>query len=319
MMPVYPFGNGVGLNLHLGQMDSSSNIGSFYISIRKTCKICKLIATLSAELGLEIPNHVVNILVTNSLSDEPIAQVTEYAHGLQTLKDVRFDQITRMATEITRLWCLLDVGEDAREQFLRAHSTLSAAVIESWAKEIKRLMFLRAQRLPALIPEKDVRIEQLLSMLHVIRLQAECGDDFQAIFDRNKEELKDLTELHRKMESFLELIGQKEEMLRELRTAKAEPGKKPDPKNEQKKRKMRALLPRLEKKLYLMLVKFREVNGRDFEWDAEPYINGLAHIILSEVELKAIRARAKKRGLLGSFASMSLLVRFEVCGLVLSV
>jgi hypothetical protein len=58
---------------------------------------------------------------------------------------------------------------------------------------------------------------------------------------------------------------------------------------------MRALLATFEKKLCLMLVEFREVNGRSLEWDAEPYINGLAHIILSEVELKAICARPGKR------------------------
>jgi hypothetical protein len=91
--------------------------------------MCELIATLSAELALEIPNQVVNVFATNSLSHGSIAQVTEYAQELQTLKDVRVDRILRMATEITRLWCLLDVGEDAWRELLRAHSTLSVLVI----------------------------------------------------------------------------------------------------------------------------------------------------------------------------------------------
>jgi hypothetical protein len=117
--------------------------------------------------------------------------------------------------------------------------------------------------------------------------------------DRNEAELKYITELHRKMEPFLELIGQREEILLELHAAKADPRKKPDPKDEQRKRRIRALLPRLEKKLYLMLVEFREVNGRDLEWDAGPSINGFAHMILSEVELKAISARARKRSTQG--------------------
>jgi hypothetical protein len=254
----------------------------------------KLIATLSAELELEIPNHVVNIFATNTLSHASITHITEYAQELQTLKDMRVDQITRMATEITRLWCLLDVGEDARQNFLQAHSTLSAAVIESCAKEIESLVGLRAQMLPTLIREQDERIEWFLSTLHVIRPRAERGEDLQATFDRNEEELKDLTELHRKMEPFLEMIGQREAVLLELQNAA-----KGDPKDEQRKRRMRALLPRLEKKLYLMLVEFREVNGRDLEWEAESYINGLAHIRLSEVEIKAIRARAKKRNTQG--------------------
>jgi hypothetical protein len=263
------------LTIHLEQMESGSDIGSSHTSIRKTFKICKLIVILSAELALEIPNHVVNIFATNSLLHESIVHVTEYVQELQTLKDVCVDQITRMATEIIRLWCLLDVGEDARQEFLRT------------------------QKLPALIWEQDVRIEQLLSTLHVIRPRAERGDDFQATFDRNEEELKYLTELHRKIDPFLELIGQKEEMLLELHAAKAEPEKKLDPKDKQRKGRMKALLPRLEKKLYLMLVEFREVNGHDLEWDAESYTNGLAHIILSEAELKAIRAMARKRSTQG--------------------
>jgi two-component SAPR family response regulator len=96
--------------LYLGQTESVSNICSSCTSIHKTFKICRLIVTL-AELALEIPNHVVNIFTTNGLSHGSIAHVTEYAQELQTLKDVRIDQITRMATEITRLWSLLGTGE----------------------------------------------------------------------------------------------------------------------------------------------------------------------------------------------------------------
>jgi hypothetical protein len=44
-----------------------------------------------------------------------------------------------------------------------------------------------------------------------------------------------------------------------------------------------------------MLVEFREVNGRDLKWDAKPSISGLAHIILSEVELKTTRPRERKK------------------------
>jgi hypothetical protein len=77
-----------------------------------------MIVTLSTELVLEIPNHFVNIFATSSLSHGSIAHITEYAQELHTLEDVCVDQITRMTTEITRFWCLLDVGEDALQGFL---------------------------------------------------------------------------------------------------------------------------------------------------------------------------------------------------------
>jgi hypothetical protein len=176
-------------------MESGSNIGSSHTLIRKTFKICKLIATLSAGLGPEIPDYVVDSSATNRLLHGSIASITEYAQELQTLKDLRVGQITRLR-------CLLDVGEDARQDFLQAHLTLSAALIESCAKEIEHLAGLPAQRLPVLIRDHEVLIEQLPSTLHVILLRVERGDDFQATFNRNEDELKYFTELHRKMELF---------------------------------------------------------------------------------------------------------------------
>jgi hypothetical protein len=171
-------------------LESGSKVGLCDTLIYKTFKICKLVATLSAGLMLEIPNHVFNIFATNNLSHGLIAHVAEYVQELQTLKGVRVDQIRRMATEITRLWCLLDVGEDAWQEFLRAHLRLSTAAIESCAKEIGHLVGLCAPRLPALIRERDVWIDRLLSMLHLLRPREERGGDFQATFDRNEEKLK---------------------------------------------------------------------------------------------------------------------------------
>jgi hypothetical protein len=103
-----------------------------------------------------------------------------------------------MATEITRFWCLLDVGEDARRAFMRAHLMLSAPMIQSCAKEIEHFVGLRTQKLPLLIREQDPRIDRLLSTLHVIWSRAE-HDDLQATFDCNDEELKDLTEQQQKI------------------------------------------------------------------------------------------------------------------------
>jgi hypothetical protein len=84
---------------------------------------------------------------------------------------------------------MLDVGEDARRAFLRAHSMLSAAVIESCVKAIEHFVDLRAQRLPVLIREHDPRINQFLSTLHMIRRRAEHDADLQAMFRRNDKSL----------------------------------------------------------------------------------------------------------------------------------
>jgi hypothetical protein len=104
------------------------------------------------------------------------------------------------------------------------------------------------------------------------------------------------------MEPFLELIQQREQMLLDIQTLGTEPPKaqakkteRIDPKEEQHRRRLKTLLPRLERKLVTMLIEFRQVNGFDLEWDGEPYIGTLSHIILSDMEVKAIRGKARKR------------------------
>jgi uncharacterized protein (UPF0254 family) len=90
------------LTIDLGEMEPGSNINSPCTSIRKIFKICKLIATLGAEMVLETPSHAVTIFATNGISHGSIANVTEYTQELQILKDVRINQVTCMATEISR-------------------------------------------------------------------------------------------------------------------------------------------------------------------------------------------------------------------------
>jgi hypothetical protein len=103
------------------------------------------------------------------------------------------------------------------------------------------------------------------------------------------------------MEPILPLIQQREEALLEIQMPKTDQsktqGKKTDAKEEQRRRRLKTSLPRLEKKLFTVLIEFREVNGFDLEWDGEPYLGSLSNIILSDIELKAIRGKARKKSL----------------------
>jgi hypothetical protein len=262
----------------------------------------KEIATFSAELEVEIPNEVVRIFATNSLKHSAIAQVKEYSQRLQALREERIEQISGMAAEIMKLWGLLGVDPKHQQEFLQAYSTVGTSVVEACMKEIQRLKVMQGERLPALVEEQARQIRQYCSTLHIIRPEKDPEDDLQAEFERNEEELKELTDLHQKMAPFLELINQREEALLELQSLTLEEpkaqGKKTertDPKDEQRKRRAKAVLPRLEKKLFTMCIEFREVNGFDLEWDAEPYVNTLSHVILSSIELKTIRGKARKK------------------------
>jgi hypothetical protein len=251
----------------------------------------KEIATFSAELEVEIPNEIVNIFARNSLKHSSIADVTEYSQRLQLLREERIEQISGMATEIMRLWCLLGVDPQRQQDFLQAHSTLSASVVDDCVREIQRLNTVQGERLPLLIQEQEIQLQEYCAKLHIIREKSDA--DAQTLFERNAEDLRNLIALNEKMEPVLELIHQREETLLGLQPKAL--SKKVDPKEDQRKRRLKTLLPRLEKKLMTMLIEFREINGFELEWDGRPYAQNLTHVILSDIELKTIRGKVRKK------------------------
>lgn len=262
------------------------------------------IASLSTELEIEIRNEIVVIFAENSLDNRTIDTVVQYAAELQDIKEERLRMITSMADEITRLWCTLEVDEKERQIFLSSHSTLSAKVVESCKQEIKRLHAMRRGRLPALIEQQDKQLDEYCMYLHRDRPELETSDNLDAVFDANDKELRKLASLQKVMEPFIEMISQREEMLREIDEVEAQItksqgkyGAKADPKLEQLRRRLKTNLPKHEKRMLLSLIEFKEANGFDLEWDNEPYQTQLAHIMLSDIERKSARSKGRKKSL----------------------
>jgi hypothetical protein len=260
----------------------------------------KEIATFSAELEIEIPNDIVNIFATNSLKHSSISHVTAYSQHLQTLREARIEQISGMATEIMKLWCLLGVDPQHQQDFLHAHSTLSASVVDDCAKEIQRLNAIQAEKLPVLITEQEIQIQEYCARLHIVREKRVAEEEPLITYERNASDLKNFALLSEKMQPALDLIHQREETLGALqpKVECANPkavAKKPDAKEDQRRRRLKTVLPRLEKRLMTALIEFREIHGFDLEWDGRPYVQNLTHVILSDIEIRTIRAKARKK------------------------
>lgn len=74
----------------------------------------------------------------------------------------------------------------------------------------------------------------------------------------------------------------------ELKTIRVRPPNAQDKIYQEKViRRYKTVLPRLEKKLLIMLIQFREENGEDFIWEQKPIINELKHIHVTQSEIRA--------------------------------
>ncbi|KAK8894727.1 carboxypeptidase C prc1 [Tritrichomonas musculus] len=279
---------------------------------------------LLKELGETTPSDILLIFDTNSISDSSFKEVNAFIQDLEKEKDQRIFKMKEIANEITRLWDLLRVSNRERQEFLQAHSTISNNEISSCISERDRLRELRNQRLPELIEKLKEQIAEIFEYLQMAESSIPAFDetDPEKAFKLYEDELQKLENEKRKMSPYIDLITKREELLAEMvvlekeakKAAKLEgKGKPVDQKkqnrDEQARRRIRSLLPRLEKSLLIMLMEYKEDNFQnDFLWKGEPYIQKLSHIILSDVEIN----RAKKK----NSRKKSMQPKKEVIGLI---
>lgn len=241
------------------------------------------------------------------LSDAQLEKLENLRIRLEKIKVQRVITISEMAVTITHLWDLLSIPDKERSSFLSSHSTIGDDVVNNCKEEIEKLSALRDQKLPELIAEQRQEVVDLWNLLHVA---VESRPRFEEHLENSESENHNETESERNVREFtfleaeilrlkkiavdchslLESINQREDIIRdynEVLEAAADPQRLMSRgrgyaqqlmKEEKARRRYKTTLPRLEKKLYLLLIDYKSKNGIDFEWDGKPYIEKLADI-----------------------------------------
>lgn len=135
-------------------------------------------------------------------------------------------------------------------------------------------------------------------------------------FNNLDTELLHLKRVHLVAQPIIDLIQQREEVIEEFNSAKAavegdeaqagkgqkkgkRAEKKPDPQQllhiEKVSRRYKSVLPRIEKKLKLLLIEFKEQNEEDFIWNSKPIIESLEHVKLSNSEVHQAKTAWRKK------------------------
>ncbi|OHT03194.1 hypothetical protein TRFO_29502 [Tritrichomonas foetus] len=265
---------------------------------------------LLTQLGEPMPADILSIFDSNNITDASFKTINNFVRDLEREKEKRISEMSEIANEITRLWDLLQIQNDERQKFLQSHSTLSHAEIESCNRELVHLRTLRNRRLPELI---EIQKQQIVGILDYLQSEEPIPvydeADPERAFKFYEEELSKLEAEKKLMSPYIDLINQREEFMAELEdlqksaaeVAKSQ-GKKPinmkkQNKDEQSRRRIKSLLPRLEKKLLLLLIEYKEENGQDLIWKGENYIQNLQHIILSDVEINRAKKGQRKKSM----------------------
>lgn len=253
------------------------------------------------------------ILKSKLLSDSQIEKLDNLRIKLEKIKVQRVIIISEMAVTITHLWDLLSIPDKERSSFLSSHSTIGDDVVANCKEEIAKLEALRDQKLPELIAEQRQEVIDLWDLLHVavesrprfeenvINSESDSTCNTEPVQEtESQRNVREFTFLEHEIlrlkkiavdcHSLLESINQREDIIRdfkEVTEAASDPQRLMSRgrgyaqqlmKEEKARRRYKTTLPRLDKKLYLLLIDYKSKNGIDFEWDGKPYIEKLADV-----------------------------------------
>lgn len=267
---------------------------------------------------LEVPAPTFNC---DDISAMSMKQAEEYEAGLIKMTKMREDLIDQKKSEITKLWNILDVPTSERRKFTSSFKTIGASVVQSYTDEIQKLQKQRQEHLPEIVEQQKLKIKQLEEEMHLTPEQIEKvdtdGKDVNEAYEILDARYDAVHEMYISMKPFIELITERSQLLSEMEqldksqkaVERAIKKKKPVDqkqinKDEQARRRIRSLLPRLEKKLLIMLVQYQANKGHEFTWDGLPYAEQLAHIKLSESELRQAKSQNRKRSLGSAHAKL---------------
>jgi Ca2+-binding EF-hand superfamily protein len=266
------------------------------------------IQELAGKLEVSVPDYVTIAFQASDISTETMKKVVECEANLIATKQLREAEINRRKTSLTRLWDALKVPQSERQEFLAKQSTIGETALDAYANAIGRLKTQREEHLPEIIRAQLSEINRIESELHRTLTQIVIeGQDANTVYDTLENVLDTLNAEYIELRPFVEMINQRTELLseadelneaakklEEARAKKKEIDQKKLNKDEQARRRIRSLLPRLEKKLLLSLLEYQVNQEKDFLWDGQPYVEQLGHIKLSDIELRQAKFTRKK-------------------------
>jgi protein regulator of cytokinesis 1 len=267
------------------------------------------IEKISAELDVAVPEFVATAHESHDISSATAQQIVELEATLIGTKQQREAELEQKRAELNRLWNVLQTSETEREQFAAAWASLGASALEAHSSEITRLRTLRQNHLPQIIESRLAEIAKLEAQLHRESTPIDISSlDPNEACDALEQTVDTLTAELAKVSLIIESISQREELMREAaelsesaRKVDEARAKKKDVdqnqlnRDEHARRRIKSLLPRLEKKLLIMLIEYQASHTDEpFLWDAKPYAANLDHIKLSDVEIRQARGGRRK-------------------------
>lgn len=269
------------------------------------------ILNLTSKLGVGVSPRINQLFESNEISTRSFQIVQEYIEDLSVIRNSRIAQISELALAISHEWDLLGVSEQEKKDFVEMHSQLTERCIQNFSDELLRLQKLRNEKLPELIERIKIEIVSICQTLHytqqeiddIISNAKEVPDDNMATFSEYESVLFNMKRKLVLSQPIIDLMKQRDELIKEYEEVEIEEkafkdnrdDKTIDKRAEKIRRRYKFVLPRVEKKILIGVLEYKQTNGTDFLWDGKKVEDDYANISLSPAELSQLRTDAKRK------------------------
>lgn len=249
---------------------------------------------MSNEIEEEISPAIDQLLKSKQVNTVSYTTILDYYEDFTSLRDDRAKQVSSIALEITHCWDLLKVPEEERKEFIVSHSKLSLSNINELENKLNELHSQIESNLTEMTEEIRKEIINICQFLHYTQEQIDEQlveqEDEKTTFYNYEKKLIELKKLSASSQSLVQMIQQREDIINQYKSIDES---KHDPSNEKIKIRYKSV-PRLERKLLIELIKFKEIYSHPFTWDGENYEDKLNHVKLSISEIKQAKTQAHK-------------------------
>lgn len=271
------------------------------------------VQNITSKLGCTISPRIDQLLNSNDISTDSIETIQEYLEDLSVIRNSRISQISELALSISHEWDLLDVPEQEKQAFVESHSQLTEKCIQDFSDELLRLQKIRNEKLPELIDRVKYDILSVCQTLHYT--QKEIDDTLSNVKEILGDNMKTFSEyenvlfnMKRKLalsQPIIDLMKQRDELKKEYDEVETEENalkdnrddKSLDKRAEKIRRRYKFVLPRVEKKILIAVLEYKQANGTDFLWDGKKVEDEYSYISLSPAEISQLKTDAKRKSL----------------------
>lgn len=254
------------------------------------------IQEIALQLDLKVDFEASNIMSRNSLSSRSMSYLEEYHAKLQEMKERNFNRLREILSEIVYCWEYLNIDKQEQEKNYNKYSTISDKVVEASEAELRGLKV-------QVINRQEERIQEMLQCVGnqiEIDVNTERTGDFEKDFYKFKIIIENLEKIEK--HGIFKLCAERNEILNELgslenRTKRKKCLEKGEMKekyeNENVIRRKKYKLSRVERKLKLQLIQFKEEFKGEIRVNVDHLIDSLDNIILSDFEILSVLSNRK--------------------------